>query len=133
MLHNDISLLQNLFCRNLRCFVAKSVLSRFTRFSCGEKLNQKMCLWRKKDKYQVWAQALWTPSIQAPDILQTTHDNLQTKCTNDPLTDPLTDRDICYEMLKHLMIYFHKFNFCEISEVKPVLNMKKKIGKKGNS
>ena len=28
------------------------------------------------------------------------------------------------------MIYFHKFNFCEISEVKPVLNMKKKIGKK---
>ena len=29
-------LLQNLFCRNLRCFVAKSILSRFTRF-CVEK------------------------------------------------------------------------------------------------
>ena len=35
-------------------FVAKSVLSRFTRFLCGENLNQKLCLWRKKDKYQVW-------------------------------------------------------------------------------
>ena len=45
--------LQNLFCRNLRCFVAQSLLSRFTRFSCGEKFNQKLCLWRKKDKYQV--------------------------------------------------------------------------------
>ena len=33
-----VVLFQNLFCRNLRCFVAKSVLSRFTRFLCGEKL-----------------------------------------------------------------------------------------------
>ena len=32
----NVVLLQNLFCRNLRCFVAKSVLSRFTRF-CVEK------------------------------------------------------------------------------------------------
>ena len=32
----NIFLLQNLFCRNLRCFVAKSVLSGFTRF-CVEK------------------------------------------------------------------------------------------------
>ena len=52
-------------CRNQRCFVAKSVLSQFTLFCrkicfvrihallCGEKLNQKLCLWRKKDKYQV--------------------------------------------------------------------------------
>ena len=46
---------QNLFCRNLRCFVAKSVLLQFFALLCGEKLNQKLCLWRKKDKYPVWA------------------------------------------------------------------------------
>ena len=51
---------------DLRCFVAKSVLSRnlFCREICfvaiyalwrGEKLDPIFCLWRKKDKYQVWA------------------------------------------------------------------------------
>ena len=34
------------------CFVAIYALL------CGEKLNQKLCLWRKKDKYQVWADVL---------------------------------------------------------------------------
>ena len=53
------------FCCDLRCFVAKTVLSRFTRFCrensfvaiyallCGEKLNPKLYMWRKNDKYQV--------------------------------------------------------------------------------
>ena len=46
--------------------VLKSVLWRFTLFCreffvaiyallCGEKLCQKLCVWRKKDKYQVWS------------------------------------------------------------------------------
>ena len=55
----------NQFCHNLHCLVAKSDLLQFTLFCreicfvaiyallCGEKLNQKLCLWRKKDKYQV--------------------------------------------------------------------------------
>ena len=50
---------------NLCCFVVKLILSRFTHFCrkicfvaiyaplCGEKFNQKLCLWRKKDKYHV--------------------------------------------------------------------------------
>ena len=74
-----INLEQNVLCGetwgNLSCgevfpnkltfFLAKSVLSQFTLFCreiyfvaisallCGEKLNQKLCLWRKKDKYHV--------------------------------------------------------------------------------
>ena len=52
---------------NLCCFVVKLVLSRFTHFCrkicfvaiyallCGEKLNQKLPLWRKNDKYKVWS------------------------------------------------------------------------------
>ena len=55
------------YVEKLSCFVAKSVLLQFTLFCreicfvaiyallCGEKFNQKLCLWRKKDKYQVWA------------------------------------------------------------------------------
>ena len=51
---------------NLCCFVVKLILSRFTHFCrkicfvaiyallCGEKLNQKLPLWRKNDKYEVW-------------------------------------------------------------------------------
>ena len=40
------------FC-DLCCFVAKSVLTRFTHF-CVEKVGAiKLCLWRKNDKYQV--------------------------------------------------------------------------------
>ena len=46
-------LLQNLFSCNLRCFVAKPILSRFTHFLCGKKLSSKFCLWRKSDKYDV--------------------------------------------------------------------------------
>ena len=50
---------------NLCCFVVKLILSRFAHFCrkicfvaiyallCGEKLNQKLPLWRKNDKYQV--------------------------------------------------------------------------------
>ena len=56
----------NQFCHNLHCLVAKSDLLQFTLFCreicfvaiyallCGEKFNQKLCLWRKKDKYQVY-------------------------------------------------------------------------------
>ena len=40
---------QNLFYWNLRCFVAKPVLSRFTHFLCGEKFSQKCCPWRKNE------------------------------------------------------------------------------------
>ena len=52
----------NLFCHNLCCFVAKPILLPFCReinfvaiyaFLRGEKFRQKLCLWRKKDKYQV--------------------------------------------------------------------------------
>ena len=53
------------YVEKLSCFVAKSVLLQFTLFCreicfvviyallCGEKLNQNLCLWRKKDKCQV--------------------------------------------------------------------------------
>ena len=54
----------NLVCHNSGSFVAKSVLMPFLAQNvfvaiyallCGEKYNQKLCLWRKKDKYQVCA------------------------------------------------------------------------------
>ena len=57
----------NLFCQNSCCFVVKSVLLPYTLFCCeryfvaiyallcGEKFNQKLCLWRKMDKYQLCA------------------------------------------------------------------------------
>ena len=50
MLHNYIVFvfLQNLSCRNLRCFVAKSVLSQFTRFLCEKKIESKIVLVEKK-------------------------------------------------------------------------------------
>ena len=38
---------------DLRCFVAKSVLSWFTHFGVEKNLCQKLCMWRKKDKYEV--------------------------------------------------------------------------------
>ena len=53
---------------HLEKYGEKSVLSQFMLFCCkirivaiyavypllcGEKLNQKLCLWRKKDKYQI--------------------------------------------------------------------------------
>ena len=40
----------NLFFWNLRCFVAKPLLSRFTHFPCGGKLSPKFCPWRKITK-----------------------------------------------------------------------------------
>ena len=39
--------LQNRFLCNLRCFVAKPVLSRFMHFLYGDKLRPKFCAWRK--------------------------------------------------------------------------------------
>ena len=47
------------------------------------------------------------PSGHPPYKHQTSSRQPMTKFIN----DPLTDSDICYEMLKHLMIYFHKFNY----------------------
>ena len=48
VLLQNLSFMQfTLFCREI-CFVAIYALWR------GEKLSQKCCLWRKKDKYQVW-------------------------------------------------------------------------------
>ena len=44
---------QNLFRCNSRCSVAKHVLSWFTLFLCGEKLNPKFCPRRKNNKYNV--------------------------------------------------------------------------------
>ena len=50
VLLQNLSFMQfTLFCREI-CFVAIYALWR------GEKLSQKFCLWRKKDKYQVCAQ-----------------------------------------------------------------------------
>ena len=43
---------KNWFCCDLRRFVAKSVLLRYTHF-CVEK-NQRLRMWRKNDKYEVW-------------------------------------------------------------------------------
>ena len=50
----------NLFCHKSCCFLAKSILLPFKLFfyklifrDLCEKLSQKLCLWRKKDKYEV--------------------------------------------------------------------------------
>ena len=55
------------FCHYSCWFVAKSALLPFTLYwrknyfvaiyalLCGEKFIQKLCVWRKKDKYQVWS------------------------------------------------------------------------------
>ena len=43
---------QNMFCCNLRYFVAKPVLLPFTHFLCGDKFQPKCCPWRKNDNYQ---------------------------------------------------------------------------------
>ena len=43
-----------LFCRDTY-FVTTPILSQFTHFLCGEKLSPKFYLWRKNDKYYVWA------------------------------------------------------------------------------
>ena len=43
-----------LSCRDLRCFDAKSILSRFTHFSVEQKLTHKSCPWSTNDKYDVW-------------------------------------------------------------------------------
>ena len=40
-----------LFCREI-CFVA------IYAFLCGEKLSPKLYMWRKNDKYEVWANTL---------------------------------------------------------------------------
>ena len=42
-----------LSCRDLRCFDAKSILSRFTHFSVEQKLTHKSCPWSTHDKYDV--------------------------------------------------------------------------------
>ena len=47
-LQNRLILRFTLFCRKI-CFVAIYALLR------GEKLSKKLCPWRKKDKYDVWA------------------------------------------------------------------------------
>ena len=40
-----------LFFRDLRCFDANSILSRFTHFCVEQKFTQICCLWSKNDKY----------------------------------------------------------------------------------
>ena len=50
-IHADLS--QNLLCCHLRCIGAKSILCDIRTF-VRRKLIQNLCLWRKKDKYQVW-------------------------------------------------------------------------------
>ena len=44
---------KSFFC-NLRCFIAKLVVTIHALLR-GEKFSQKVCLWRKNDKYQVCA------------------------------------------------------------------------------
>ena len=39
--------------------IAKENIANFTRFCMEKILNRKWCLWRKKDKYQVW----WANSV----------------------------------------------------------------------
>ena len=67
MLGNNISLLQlTQFCCKI-CFVAIYALL------CGEILNQKLCWWRKKDKYKVWACVRvphQAPPVQFEHIMQ---------------------------------------------------------------
>ena len=62
----NIFLLQNLFCRNLRCFVAKSVLLRFTRF-CVEKSWTKNCACGEKRQIsgmeEYWGWLAWSQWI----------------------------------------------------------------------
>ena len=48
----------NLFYCHIRCFAAKDILSRFTRFCVEKNLTNKLCLWRKMDKYQVCTRTL---------------------------------------------------------------------------
>ena len=48
---------KNRFCCDLRCFVVKSILSRFTHF-CVEKIEPKIVCVEKNDKYQVPRYAL---------------------------------------------------------------------------
>ena len=80
--------------------VLKSVLWRFTLFCqeffvaiyallCGEKLCQKLCVWRKKDKYQVCARGQIQYSAEKYDIDYTTSHNsimkaMQSKATHFP-------------------------------------------------
>ena len=42
------------FCCDSRCFDAKSILSRFTRFCVEQKITNKSCPWSTNDKYDVW-------------------------------------------------------------------------------
>ena len=50
-----VVLLQNLFGAIYAVLSIKTVLFVIYSLLCGENLNQKLCLWRKKDKYQAWA------------------------------------------------------------------------------
>ena len=52
---------QNLFCCNLRCFVAKPVLLRFTHFLCGDKLRPKCCPWRKMTNIMYAYYSIFSP------------------------------------------------------------------------
>ena len=47
-------LTQNPFCRDLCCFGAKLILSRFMHFCVEQKLIHKSYLWSKNYKYHVW-------------------------------------------------------------------------------
>ena len=42
-----------LSCRDLRCFDAKSILTRFTHFCVEQKITNKSCPWSTNDKYDV--------------------------------------------------------------------------------
>ena len=44
---------QNPFCRDLRSFYAKLILSQFMHFCVEQKLTHKFCPWSKNDKYHV--------------------------------------------------------------------------------
>ena len=50
--------------RDLRCFGAKSILSRFTYFCVEQKRTQKSCPWSKNDKYDVWIKLTLEKTLQ---------------------------------------------------------------------
>ena len=65
-----------LSCRDLRCFDAKYILSRFTHFCVEQKITNKSCLWRQNDKYHVCIQAVIVKLNAALiPVVKSTNDN----------------------------------------------------------
>ena len=62
---NNVVLSQNLFCRNLHCFVAKSVLLQFTRFCVEKNLTKNCACGEKKTNIKYGANRLLNTKIKS--------------------------------------------------------------------